>query len=152
MTRKMGLRLLTKRDWTLMLAWRSSPIVYQGFYQQKEPLKWEEHINWIKSRNKDWRNFIIMYQDRPIGVVTIGQLDHWCPEIGWYIGEVSLWGQGVGREAAKLGLKYIKDYGREYCRTTVLKSNERCLSLLKSLGFEESGEAREGEIWVQVKL
>ena len=69
------LRPLTESDYPLTMAWRSNPLVYEGFYSQVKPLEWNEHINWIKSRNQDWRNFIIMYDDRPVGVFITCQLD-----------------------------------------------------------------------------
>ena len=146
------LRELLEQDYELIMAWRSDPDIYQGFYTQNKPLTWEEHINWIKSRNKDWRTFIIIYEDIRVGVVTIGQLDHWCPETGFYVGEKIFWGRGIGKEAVRLGLEYIKNYGREYVHTTVLNSNERSIRLLKSLGFECIGEARKGESWYREKL
>ena len=137
---------------TLMMAWRSNPLVYEGFYSQTKPLTWDEHIQFWNSRPSSWGAFIIFYEDRPVGVVTIGQLEHWSPEIGYYIGEVSLWGKGFGREAVRLGLQFIKEYGKMYCHTTVKKDNERSIRLLKSLGFEYMAEAREGEIWMSKKL
>jgi len=146
------LRLAREEDYPLTMAWRSNPLVYKGFYQQEEPLIWEGHIAWYGSRNKDWRSFIVIYEERPVGCITIGQLDHWQPEIGWYIGEVSLWGKGVGREAVNLGLEYLKSLGYESCHTTILKDNMRSLQLAKSLGFKESGDARDGEIWVVIQL
>lgn len=146
------LRKAQETDLPLILAWRSSPFVYQGFYLQKEPLMWCEHIAWFGSRNRDWRTFIIEYQDRGIGIVAIGQLDHWSPEIGYYIGEVSLWGQGLGKQAVRAGLSWLKEYGKEYCHATVLKDNNRSLGLLKSLGFKKVAEARRGEIWLQISL
>ena len=146
------LRPLTEADYPLTMAWRSNPLVYQGFYSQYESLKWEEHILWIRSRNSGWRNFVVMYNDRPVGVVTICQLDHWSPEIGYYIGEVSLWGRGIGKEAVRQGLQYIKNFGRDYCHTTVLNENTRSLKLLKSLGFKKMGEARKGEVWLTLKM
>ena len=139
-------------DLPLMMAWRSSPLVYGGFYTQKQPLDWDEHVAWFKSRNQDWRSFIVLYGGRPVGVVNIGQLDHWNPEIGYFIGEVSLWGKGIGREAVRLGLEYIKSCGKEYCHTTVLQNNARSIKLLKSLGFKYLGKARKGEVWMTKKL
>jgi len=148
----LSLREITHDDLELTMTWRSDPDTYQGFYTQQKPLTWEEHYNWNKNRNKDWRTFVIILNDRRIGVVTIGQLDHWCPEIGFYIGEKSLWGQGYGKKAVQLGLDWIKNYGRDYVHTTVLKSNTRSLRLLKSLGFKILGDARENEAWMQKKL
>lgn len=148
----MRLRIATEDDLELMMAWRSNPLVFDGFYQQKKPLEWNEHVAWFKSRNQDWRTFIIEHDGRDVGVVTIGQLDHWSPEIGYYVGEVSLWGQGVGRDAVREALEYLKSQGKDYCHTTVLTRNQRSLRLLTSLGFEEYGKAREGEVWLQKKL
>ena len=150
------LRELTKDDYELTMTWRSDPDIYQGFYTQTSPLTWEEHINWIQLRNQDWRTFIVVLKEgeteRRIGVFTIGQLDHWCPEIGYYIGEKSLWGKGYGKQAVKLGLDYIKNYGREYAHTTVLDSNIRSVNLLLGLGFQKLGPARPGESWYQRKF
>lgn len=146
------LRNASEADLPLIMAWRSNPLIFKGFYQQNKPLAWEEHLNWWNSRNEDWREFIIIYDDRAIGVVTIGQLDHWSPEIGYYIGEVSLWGKGIGKDAVRLGLEKLREYGKEYCHTTVFKSNKRSVRLLKSLGFKYLGKARPDEIWMQKEL
>ena len=94
------LRLIQKEDYPLTLAWRSNPEIFRGFYQQSQSQKavvWDEHVQWYESRNVDWRNFIVVFEDRPAGVVTIGQLDNWEPEIGVYIGELGLWGHFVLR-------------------------------------------------------
>ena len=142
----------TEKDLPLMLAWRSNPLVYQGFYQQDSPLVWEGHVQWFRERPSSWRSFIILYDERPVGVVTIGQLEHFSPEIGYYIGETTLWGKGIGREAVRLGLEFIKEQGKEYCHTTVLMRNERSVRLLNSLGFKTLGNARKGEIWMAKEL
>lgn len=150
------LREATESDLPLMMAWRSSPLVYEGFYQQTAPLQWDEHVKWWKSRNSDWRTFIIVhvssYHERPVGVVTIGQLDHWSPEIGYYVGEVSLWGQDIGEEAVGKALNWLKERGYQYCHTTVKMNNNRSVKLLWSLGFTMLGGAREGELWLTKSL
>jgi RimJ/RimL family protein N-acetyltransferase len=150
------LREATEQDLELMMAWRSNPLVYEGFYTQTEPLKWEEHLKWWESRNRDWRTLIIVlvsaYKERRVGVVTIGQLDHWSPEIGYYLGEVSLWGKGFGKEAVKLGLNWLRERGYKWCHTTVLVSNKRSAGLLWKLGFQAIGPAREGELWLTKNL
>jgi len=135
-----------------MLAWRSNPDIYQGFVTQNSPLFWEEHIAWWQSRPETWRSFIILYEGRPVGVVTIGQLEHWSPEIGYYIGEVSLWGKGLGKEAVSLALQWLKEHGKHYAHTTILDNNKRSIKLVKSLGFKWLGKARDGESWYQIKL
>lgn len=150
------LRRANDGDLPIIMAWRNQEKVYEGFYTQTNPLTWEEHTSWWESRNRDWRTFIIelVEQDtsRPIGIVNIGQLDHWSPEIGYTIGEIGLWGKGYGKEAVRLGLEWVKTYGKEYAHTTIKNDNKRSIRLIKSLGFRKLGKAREGETWYQKKL
>lgn len=148
----MKLKLASDDDIELVMAWRSNPLIYQGFYTQTAPLTWEEHKAWWYSRNKDWREFIIWLDGRRIGVVSIGQLDHWSPELGYFIGEISLWGKGYGKQAVSLAMDYLREIGKEYCHTTVLEDNTRSLRLLSSLGFIVLGKARERELWLTAKL
>ena len=140
-------------DLPLMMSWRSNPLIYKGFYQQASPLYWDEHLAWFKSRNSDWRTFICFYDDRPIGVVTIGQLDHWSPEIGYYIGEVSLHGKGVGTEAVRLGIEWVRGLGLAHVthiHTTIKDDNIGSIKIMKKLGFKKGMEARKGEhYWVR---
>jgi len=146
------LRTATEYDLPLILSWRSNPDIYQGFYSQDSPLVWESHVQWFRDRPSTWRSFIILYQDRPVGGLNISQLEHWSPEIGYYIGEVSLWGKGLGKQAVSLALQWLRERNYRYCHTTVLKNNERSVRLLKSLGFTVLGDARVGEIWMQKEL
>lgn len=151
----MYLREMTEQDLPLMMAWRSSPLVYAGFYQQTRPLIWEEHFSWWESRNSDWRSFLCLYDDRPIGVVNIGQLDHFSPEIGYFIGEVSLWGQGLGVRMVSLGLMWLRRYSQEHkhithVHTTIKDDNKSSIKLIKKLGFNRGMKARKGEsYWVR---
>ena len=93
--------------------------------------------------------FIIEHEGRRIGGVTLGQLDHWSPEIGYFIGEVTLWGKGLGKQAVEMAIAWLKEKGYKYCHTTVLNDNMRSRNLLESLGFTCMAEARPGEVWMQ---
>ena len=141
------LREASESDLPLMLAWRSNPLVYEGFIVQNEPLKWEEHYRWWHSKQTDFCFFVIMvYSDcvlRPVGVVNIKGFSQDSPEIGFYIGETSLWGQGVGKEAVRQALNYMRRWGKRFVKATVLDSNERSIRLLKSLGFSYMGASGE---------
>ena len=130
---------------------RSIPEVYAGFYSQKKPLELKEHYRWWFSRNQDWRKFIIEIDGIRVGILNIGQLDHWSPEIGYAVHPL-YWGKGIGTQAVRLALEYLRKHNKEYCHTTVLKSNERSINLLKRLGFTYLGEARDDEIWMQKRL
>ncbi len=163
-------------DLPLMMAWRSNAEIYKGFYQQIRPLTWDEHYNWFCSRNQDWRTLIVFCEDgstyqspinvdgtefetiplrRPIGVVTLGQLDHWSPEIGYYIGEIGLWGKGVGTEAVRLGIEWVRGYASNHTHvthihTTVKDDNIASQKIMRELGFKKGMEARGGEhYWIR---
>lgn len=149
---KVSLRSATDRDLELMMAWRSSPLVFQGFYTQRQPLEWDEHVGWWFSRNKDWRTFIIEYAGRDVGTVTIGNLDHWCPELGVMIGETTLWGRGIGTAAIEEAIKWLREYAISYpyivaCRTTIKDSNIASKKLFLKCDFKWMAVARSGESW-----
>ncbi len=144
------LREVSTSDLPLIMAWRSNPTIYKGFYQQKGPLVWESHVAWFASRNSDWRAFLVCLNLRPIGVVNLGQLDHWSPEIGYFIGEVSLWGQGIGTEAVRLGIEWLKGYRLSHphiigVHTTIKNDNDGSIGIVKRLGFKKGMLARDGE-------
>ena len=157
------LRRATEADLPLKLAWRNNPLISQGFYSQSKNgnlISWEEHTNWWKSRN-NWQDMVVMlvedYTERPIGFVSIGQTDHWSPEVGFFVGEISLWGTGIGKEAVRQAIEFVREYAKSHAHithlhTTVKKDNERSIRLLKSLGFEYSCEARPGEIYMVRRL
>ena len=153
---KVLLREANDNDATLVLAWRSIPNVYAGLYTQHREQRiftWSEHWKWWKSRYT-WKIFIIQVNDgettRDVGFLNIAQLDHWRPEFGISIGEVSLWGQGVARQALLLGIEWLKEHGYKRVHTSILNSNERSLRLFKSVGFKVIGEAREDETEVEL--
>ena len=154
--RQVSLRLATDNDIELVMAWRSHPLVYEGTYTQKTPLTWVEHLAWWRSRNQDWREFIITLTEdgstRRVGILTLCQLDHWSPEMGVILGETTLWRQGVAKEAVLQGLQWLGEYGKNYCHTTIKWDNMAAARLAESVGFQKFGEARPGESWYQICL
>ncbi len=143
-------------DAVLVLAWRNSPLIWRGLYTQNRenrPLTWEEHWKWWKSRTT-WKIFIIQVNDgettRDVGYLNIAQLDHWKPEFGISVGEVTLWRKGVAKQALILGIEWLKSHGYKRVHTSILNSNEHSLKLFTSLGFKIIGEARESETEVEL--
>jgi len=147
MTDPVMLRDATDDDMELVLKWRNIPEVYRGFYQQSREnrvLTYEEHYKWWHSRY-NWQTFIIMFEGKDAGCINIGQLDNWNPEVSIFIGEVTLWGKGIGKQALSLALDWLKSKGYEKVHTTILKNNARAIWLFESLGFQWVGEARKTE-------
>ena len=148
-----SLRLATKEDMSLVLAWRNNPDIYQWFYTQKAPIPWEEHEKWWNERPSSWWELIIELDfKRPIGVVCVGQLEHWSPELGIMIGNPTDWGKGYAKEALLVAMMHIKHLGKTYCHTTIKKDNINSIEIFKKLGFVELGDARPGEVWLTKKL
>ena len=142
------LREATEADMALVLAWRNNPDVWRGTYSQRESITWREHQKWWGSR-EDHISFMVVLVvnniSRDVGILNISPLTYWSPEIGIIIGEVSLWGLGVGTKAFKLGCDWLKEKGYQWTSTTVLDSNVAMIKVLKKLGFKRTCEARKDE-------
>ena len=144
-------------DLALLLAWRNHPMVYQGFYEQgylnKGYITWEEHfafwtkhLSFIKDKEDvKWRAWVIRCNSRDVGLVWLSDLDKPIPEVGIYVGEITLYGQGVGKEALTATLKKLKILKRKKVRAKIIKDNNKSVRLFTSCGFKMIGEAREGE-------
>ena len=150
MNKEIKLRAAEPSDVVTIFHWRNNPLIYQGSYTQRmqnRQLTWTEHEIWYNTR-QNWKCFIIQLAEvGDIGYVNISQLDSWTPEIGYAIGEPSLWGRGHGKRAVELTLDWLREHGYKYTHATVLDDGERSIRLLQSLGFECRGKARPGESW-----
>lgn len=134
------LRNMTGTDLALVKAWRSHPDIFKNYFMQQAPLTWEEHLAWWHSRNENERDFIIVAieetHSRDIGVVNITQLDNDIPEISFTVGEISLWGKGIGKKAVELLCQWLKDKNYKRVQAKAVSNNFRSINLLKSLGFQ----------------
>ena len=133
-------RPVERDDLELLLAWRSNPKIYRHFRVQDGPLDWEEHVAWYESRADSRYDFVIQYEERPVGVVSIG-LDN---EVGIYLGDYSAHGHGVATAA----LEWICERFRTRSPLTaeIHENNEQSIRLFKRCGFAKSGT--DGE-WIQ---
>lgn len=156
---KIILDKILEEDYKLILKWRNDSEMMKGFYSQKDGhiISWDEHITWIRSRNKDFQwQMIISGEDadsmRKIGVVIVRQLDYWEPEIAVFIGEKSFWGKGIAQEVLRQIFEMLRSKGYEYVRDTILNTNQASINLSKKLGFQRVGDARPGESLYRLKL
>jgi RimJ/RimL family protein N-acetyltransferase len=97
MVGKVNIRPLSVDDLELVLAWRSNPQIYKYFNQQDSALSWEAHMQWFATRSDKRLDFIIEYCGRRVGCVSVSADNR----VSIYIGEVSLWGNGVAKSALK---------------------------------------------------
>jgi RimJ/RimL family protein N-acetyltransferase len=83
-----------------MIAWRSNPEIYNWMRTQDGPLSWEGHLSWFGSRPSEREDWIIRYNGRRVGVVAVAA----DGDIGVFVGETDLWGEGLGTAAVREAL------------------------------------------------
>jgi len=127
-------------DLELMLAWRSNPKIYRYFREQDGPLDWEAHKSWYESREPDQHDFIIHYEGRRVGAVSLSSDD----DISIYLGDFSAHGRGVAK--ATLGWMCERFADRSPLFAEIYDDNTSSIQLFRSCGFDQCG--RNGE-WKQ---
>ena len=145
---RISLRQADDSDLEVMLAWGSHPEVCRYLPSRPETLTWELHYAWWKSRQHrvDWIIQLDDGQTRPraVGEVHLRDLNM-CPEIGLYIGEVTLWNKGVGKKALKLAMEWAWEHGLSRLQAVVHPRNKRSQRLFEGLGFVRTGTGRKGQ-------
>lgn len=125
------LRPVRVQDLELLLAWRSNPVVYEEFREQEGPLDWEGHLEWFATRPEGRRDLIIEHDGRRVGVVGLSE----DKEVSIYVGEVSLWGEGVATTALRDAVKRFGDG----LHARIHRDNEASKRLFERCGFEQVG-------------
>lgn len=131
---------ISEDDIELVYAWRSNPDIYRHFRQQQGPLEWGSHVEWFRSRSDARHDFIIRYEGRRVGVVSIDASD----EVGVLLGDFSARGQGV----ATASLNWLRERFRERTPLSaeIHEENQSSKQLFERCGFEKSG--RDGN-WIR---
>lgn len=127
---KLSYRQLRLEDLELVLAWRSNPQVYEHFREQSDPLNWNDHLSWFSSRPNGRYDYIIEYNGRRVGSVNL------TPDsfVGVYIGEVDLWGEGIGTSA----IEWIcQRHSREEFFAEIHEENTASQAIFEQCGFEK---------------
>ena len=143
---QVALRSVRDEDLELLLAWAWIPSiwVYMPTSRRVEVLTWEHHYRWWQQRRnrKDW---MILLEDegfqRRVGVVHI-DFNSEPPEIGLYIGEITLHGKGIGKRALEMA---IEESECNNLVAVVNPQNGRSVALFEGLGFKYKGGARHGQ-------
>ncbi len=135
------LRLMSREDTDLIVAWRNSDEVRKNFIYQ-EPFTREGHENWIKNMVETGRVVQMMIcrteDGKAVGSVYIRDIDrrHNKAEYGIFIGEADARGRGIGTAAAKLMLRYcFEEEGLHRVYLRVLAGNQRAVRSYEKAGF-----------------
>lgn len=138
------LRLMTRADTDLIVAWRNSDQVRRNFVYQ-DLFTRESHEEWIRTMVDTGKvvQMIIcdLRENRPLGSVYIRDIDrkHNKAEYGIFIGEPSARGRGVGTAAARLMLRYC--FREEKLHRIYLRAFADNLQAIRS--YEKAGFVRE---------
>jgi len=131
---------LDRDDLELTLAWRSHPKIYRHFRAQNGPLSWNEHVSWYESRPSARHDFVIRYDGRRVGVVSLDTTD----AVSIYLGDFSAHGDGV----ASATLRWLCDRfaDRTPLYAEINETNDSSKRLFEQCGFRQ--QSRDGE-WLQ---
>ena len=146
---KVSLREASDNDLELLLAWGTHPQVTRFLPSRPPALTWELHHAWWKTKQHrmDWLILVDDGKTRPraVGEVHIRDLNTPSPEIGLYIGEVALWGKGIGRQALEEAMRWAWAHGVKKVQAVIHARNRRSHPLFKGLGFVRVGTGRKGQ-------
>lgn len=145
----MRLRATERSDLPLAVQYLNDPAVLM-YFGLPAPFSIEDEEAWYARMRQDDRvvNFAIEVEGRYVGGCGLFDINHVHrrAEIGIFVGDQSVWGQGVGSDAMALVLGYGFDYlnlHRIYLR--VFAENARAIRVYERLGFQHEGRFRDAE-------
>ena len=126
--------------------WRREPEVDRWMFSGP-PLEFEAHRVWFDQfrADPDRHGWIIEHKGQPCGVLILTKLSsvHQHGQWGWYLGEASARGRGVGRAAQALGLdRAFAEFGLQKVWSEVLADNDAALKAQAAAGFRREGYLR----------
>ena len=150
---EVDLRPLDDTDLPILLAWAHMLKIWEYLptSRRSEILTWEEHNKWFHFKRNNRFDWTILLDDgkwkqRSVGMVHVIEIHEEYPEVGLYIGDVNLWGKGIGKRALQLVIGRMSVYSHiQGLHAIIHPDNKRSIRLFKSLGFKKVGEARKGQ-------
>lgn len=145
--KRVFLRPMLLDDAEYIVRWRSDPEILVNIFA-REPLTLESHLKWFQSPRENRLDYVICLNDteKQIGTLNFTNIDreNLKAEAGKMLGDKSIWGKGLAKEAFILWISFgFRELGlnRIYVRT--LSTNQTNIGLNKRLGFVEEGLLRE---------
>lgn len=121
--------------------WRNKEEIRKSMFSQHIITK-KEHFGWIESleHRKDWKFWIVFFDDVPIGSVNLQNIDSkkLTSEEGFYIGEESYKGQGLSKCILfKLLGIFFDEMKFKIIFSKIISNNIVALNLNKKFKFKE---------------
>lgn len=129
--------------------WRNKDRVRKCMFNQHE-ISFEEHQQWLKRLQGDnsQKFWIVSVGGQSFGTVYLNKMDlsKRTSEWGFYIGEDSFLGKGMGRKIiCKLLMLYFDSMKYNELITKVLSENGKALHLYRQFKFQQTGMEKYGE-------
>lgn len=141
------LRDVKVEDLEMIRTWRNSKEVSQYMYTEPQ-ITSEQQKAWFDRICKDSSSkyWIIEYEDRPLGVVSITEISHVFDSCFWafYLGDSNVRGAGIGSKIEYNILKYVfEELGLNKLRCEVLTTNPSVIAMHEKFGFRREAYYRE---------
>ena len=131
-------------DWGQMYRWIMQEEVRFGFTGEAIS-SWDEFCEYWGSRRMSWGNYVIQDDGEIVGHLWLVIGEDNIPEVGYLVGEIVRWGNGIGREGCRLGVEVLSEMGFSKVRAYIKDGNERSMRVVLGLGFKQVCERDGGQ-------
>ena len=114
----------------------------------------ESQQNWFNSLKYKKDYFIqgILYKDIPIGVMGLKNITETQAEYWGYIGEIDLWGKGIGTIIMDSAIKKAKALNLKKIYLTVLDDNVAAKRLYEKFNFKTKANKKDRLVYMELEL
>lgn len=138
---------IEESDLEMIRQWRNSPEVGQYMYTDTE-ISPDQQKEWFKkiSSEEDSKYWIIEFQKKKLGVACLVNIDfnHSKCFWGFYLGDTSIRGKGIGAKVEYNVLKYVfEELKLNKLCGEVLYFNEKVIKMHEKFGFKQEGYLRD---------
>jgi RimJ/RimL family protein N-acetyltransferase len=146
---RVALRDFRSADAHAVHRWFNTPQVIEGLVEQRESFSEEEARRWVKhaahpeGADLKWA-VTVDERDEPVGFTALyGVGRQAAPELGILIGDIELWGQGVGTQAQRITIaRAFDELEAHRVLELILADNTAARKVVERLGFELEGMMR----------
>ena len=147
---KVYIRPIVKSDIEKLNSWKNNLQIFKFLGGGFRPVSIDQQEKWIEKiidlTGNDRRFIISTNDDKSVGMVGLYDID-WISrscEIGVYVGEQSMQGNGYASEACKLIERYAFDIlNIRKIKLKVVSENFKALNMWKKLGYVQVGEYKD---------
>ncbi|EEF88221.1 GNAT family N-acetyltransferase [Bacteroides cellulosilyticus] len=150
---EISIRPLRVEDAYTSVKWRNDPEVfkYTGNTYNRE-ITIQDELLWVKKviQDEDGYRCAILADNQYVGNIYLTNICNDSAVYHIFLGERSVWGKGVAKQASRLILRYAFDsLDLNLVELRVKMKNERAIELYKRIGFQEHSRDEE---WIHMTI